>query len=114
TAALQGLAWGNWNANRMVYVREGCITGTAFVEIVDDLERGKVYPEIVPVEKVTDIQVDATGNVKAYAIGYTAFDRDRNTSYEYRKTVDRDEIVEYRDRAVVRRDENPYGFVPAA
>jgi hypothetical protein len=113
TASLQSMAWGNWNAHRMVYVRECAILGTVFVEMVDDLERGKVYPEIVPLERVTDIRLDATGNVKAYQLEYAAFDHDTNVRYDYRKTVDQDEIVEYRNTTVVRRDENPYGFVPA-
>jgi hypothetical protein len=98
---------------RTVYVREAAILGTTFVEIVDDMERRKVYPEIVPLEKVADVTLDATGNVKAYELAYRALDKDGN-AYDYRKTVDRDRIVEYRDRSVIASDPNPYGFAPAA
>jgi hypothetical protein len=111
-AALQSLNWGNWNANRVVYVREMGVLGTAFIEVVDDMVRRKVYPEIVPLERVGNISLDATGNVKAYELSYKALD-ERGMSYDYRKTVDQDEIVEYRDRAVLSRTRNPYGFVPA-
>ena len=113
-ASLQVLNWGNWQAMRTVYVREAAIVGTAFVEMVDDLERRKVYPEIVPIERLSAVTLDATGNVKAYELSYQARDPDTGHAYAYRKTVDSDEIVEYRDRTVTRRDDNPYGFVPAA
>jgi hypothetical protein len=112
-AAIQTLSWGNWQAERMTYVREGGITGTVFVEVVDDMDRRKVYPQIVPIERVADMTIDATGNVKAYEIAYRAIDED-GMAYDYRKTVDAERIVEYRDRRVTRTDPNPYGFAPAA
>ena len=110
-AALQELNWGNWQANRIVFEREKGIVGTGFVEIVDDLERRKVYPEIVPIERVADVTVDVTGNVKAYELAYRALD-ERGNAYDYRKVVDRDSITVYRDRQVIAEDPNPYGFAP--
>lgn len=113
-AALQPLTWGNWGAERMTYVREGGILGTVFVEVVDDMQRRKVYPEIVPLERVVAVTLDATGNVKAYSLEYQALDPDDGRSYLYRKDVDQERITVYRDRQTVSEDRNPYGFVPAA
>jgi len=110
-AALQALNWGNWQANRIVFEREKGILGTGFVEIVDDLERRKVYPEIIPLERAASVTVDATGNVKAYEIAYRALD-ENDRAYDYRKVVDRDTITIYRDRHVTSEDPNPYGFAP--
>jgi hypothetical protein len=112
-AGLQALNWGNWQAQKSVYVREAAVTGTAFVEIVDDMDRRKVYPEIVPIERVSSVDLDATGNVKAYEIEYRALD-EKGMAFDYRKTVDRDWIREYRNRAVLSEARNPYGFVAAA
>jgi hypothetical protein len=113
-ASLQYLDWGNWQANRMVYLREMGTLGTGFVEVVDDLDRRKVYPEIVPIERVSDVTLDATGNVKAYELTYQALDRETGRSYDYRKVFNQESITEYKDRTVISEAPNPYGFVPAA
>jgi hypothetical protein len=113
-AAIQALNWGNWRTGRIVYVREKGIVGTVLVEIVDDLERLKVYPEIVPIEKMASVRLDVTGNVKEYELQYKALDTDTGRDYDYRKVVTPESFTEYRDRTVTREDPNPYGFVPAA
>jgi hypothetical protein len=111
-AALQCLAWGNWQSAHKFYVSEGATVGSTFVEVVDDLDRRKVYPEIVPVERVADLLLDASGNVKEYELDYQAYDRDKDETYRYRKRVTGEQITVWRDERIVADDPNPYGFAP--
>jgi hypothetical protein len=112
-AGMQFLNWGQWGTNRTLYVRETAMLGTGLVEIVDDLDKADVHPEIVPMERVANVTLDAMGNVKGYVLEYRAYDEDRDTQYDYKKVVTGESITEWRDRVVTREDENPYGFVPA-
>lgn len=112
-AALQALTWGNWNAERMTYVREGAKTGSVLLEIVDDVENGKVRPEIIPLDRVWNINLDPSGNVKSYALDYMAIDQETKRPYHYHEDVTATTITEYRDNSITDERENPYGFAPA-
>ena len=119
-AGLQSLDWGNWRSARHVYVREGAMLGSVFVEVVDDLDRLKVYPEVVPLERVVELTLDATGNVKGYALEYRTSEGD-SRPYLYRKEVTPESIATYKDGQRFAYDDsgepvqpNPYGFAPAA
>ena len=113
-AALQALAWGNWAATRHVYVREGAKFGSVLAVVTDNLERRKVYPEIVPLRYLRELVLDASGNVKAYALEYQIVDETTRRAVTYRRKVDRERIVEQRGNQIVTEIANPYGFVPAA
>jgi len=111
-AALQSLTWGQWQENRNVYVRDGAKLGSVFVVIVDDMERRKVYPEIVPLDDLVDLTLDATGNVKGYAVEFQI--RGRNDRpVTFRREVTSDRITEKEGKETVKDEANPYGFVPA-
>lgn len=110
-AAMQALTWGEWSANKDVFVREGAKLGSVFVEVIDDLDRRKVYPEIVPLEHLDKLELDASGNVEQYAIQYMAVD-ENNRSYLYRKEVDEDRIAILHDNSLVTEEDNLYGFTP--
>lgn len=111
-AAIQALDWGEWNANKDVYVREGAKLGSVFVEVIDDLDRRKVYPEIVPLEHLDRLELDASGNVERYAVEYMAVDDD-GKSFLFRKEVDEDLIAIFHDNGKISEDDNLYGFAPA-
>lgn len=110
--------WSNWQTGKNLLARYGAALGDVAVEIVDEVDRGKVTYDILWPGLVTDLELDATGNVKRYAVEYDAED-DNGDSYTYRKEVDGDWIVEYKDGEPYQYDENvpaerlnPYGFAP--
>jgi hypothetical protein len=110
--------WSNWQTGKNLFVRYGAALGDVGVEVVDELDRGKVTYEIVWPGSVKQLDLDGTGNVKAYAIEYQAED-DNGRTYVYRKEVDGERIAEYKDDELYQYDENieaerdnPYGFAP--
>lgn len=117
-AIAQFWGWTNWQAGKSVFVRYGAVTGSVLVEVIDDLDRAKVTANVVWPGLVSDLRLDATGNVKMYAIEYDTED-ENGRAYTFKKTVDADAIRFYRDDRPYGRDgipavlPNPYGFVPA-
>jgi hypothetical protein len=111
--------WSNWQAGKSVFVRYGAATGSALVEVVDDLERAKVTLANVWPGHVRDLHLDATGNVKSYTIEYTAYDDEQKREYQFAKSVDDEWFRTFRDGKPWAPDggdseyPNPYGFVPA-
>ena len=110
--------WSNWQLRKSLFVRYGAALGNVFVEVVDELDRGKVTLDVLWPGLVSDLTLDSTGNVKAYALEYTATDENGN-AYTYRKEVDANAIRTFRDGLPYSYDdvpaerENPYGFAPA-
>lgn len=121
SAIAQIWQWSNWQANKSLFVRYGAVAGSVMVEVVDDLERRNVTSNIVWPGQVCDLELDSTGNVKAYALEYPAYDDVTNQQYMYRKEIDavsfryyRDgELHDYTDDGSGAEQPNPYGFVPA-
>lgn len=110
--------WSNWQTGKNLYVRYGAALGDVGVEIVDEVDRGKVTFDIIWPGLVTELELDSTGNVKRVAIEYDSED-DAGKSYTYKKTMDGEWIAEYKDGELFQFDEfveairpNPYGFVP--
>ena len=117
-AALDQLwAWSRWQANKSVLGRYGAVAGNVLIEAVDDLDAGRVYAGIVWPALVASLDLDPTGEVRAYALEYPARD-DSGGMYRYRKEVDLGEIRFLKDGRPFDYGEgtsypNPYGFVPA-
>ena len=112
TAIGQLYQWSNWQENKAVFVRYGCVLGDVLTEVVDDTERQNVTLQNVWPGLVADLELDPTGNVKMYVLEYDAFDED-DKQYKYRKTVDSASFKFEHDDKVVQQYPNPYGFVPA-
>jgi len=114
-AIAQLYQWSNWQAKKSIMIRYAAAVGDCLVLLVDDMGRRKVYPEIVWPGDVAEVQLDATGNVVRYVLAYDVTDSHdpAGRTYQYRREVDKGEIVEYRDEAVTSRTPNPYTFVPA-
>lgn len=117
--------WSAWNWRQQMSLRPmyGAALGDVLTELVDDVGRGFVFPQIVWPGRVVEIELDYVGNVMSYALEYSVTETDerRKTSetYTYRKEVDKQEFRYYkngdpfdyyREGSVV---PNPYGFVPA-
>lgn len=110
--------WSNWQTGKNLMVRYGAALGDVAVEVVDEVDRGKVTFDIIWPGMITELDLDATGNVKRYAIEYDAED-DEGNAYTYKKEVDSRTIAEFRDGELWQYDENidaerpnPYGFAP--
>lgn len=117
-AIAQSWQWSNWQVNSTVFVTYGAALGDVAVEVVDDLDRGVVYANVLWPWMVEDLGLDSTGNVTEYAIEYDYFGDD-NRRYTYRKEVDGDRIATLRDGRPYSyyenspaEYENPYGFAP--
>ena len=110
--------WSNWQVGKSVFVRYGAALGDVAVEVVDEVDRGKVTFDIIWPSMIAELEVDTTGNVKSYVIEYDAEDENEKV-YTYRKEVDGERIAEYKDKNLYQYDEsidaervNPYGFAP--
>jgi len=118
SAIAQTWWWSNWQSGKAVMLRYGAATGSVLVEVVDDMDRGKVTYNVVWPTQVTALTLDAAGNVKAYTVEYQVND-ESGKPYQYRKEVDGtswrffkdDKPYDYGQGAEYA---NPYGFVPAA
>lgn len=111
--------WSNWNINKDLWVVWCASMGDCPVEAVENVGRGKVRAKVIPPSHVIDFERDhdAPDNIISYVIEYKYFDRTDDQIYTYRKTVDRDNIREFRnDRPFDYGNgvayDNPYGFAP--
>lgn len=111
--------WSNFSAQRYGLIRFGAALGNVMVEIVDDVDRGKVTFDILWPSHVKALSLDAGGQVKSYAIEYDYEDHEDEKDYTYRREVTADTIKTFRDgeaysyNGVPSSYANPYGFAPA-
>lgn len=109
--------WSNWQTNQRIWVRYGAALGDGPVEIVDDVDGGKVTMEPRWPGTVVNLDLDNRGNVKLIVFEYDYEDDDGRT-HTYRKEMDRDSLRTFRDNAPHGFDglppvvPNEYGFVP--
>lgn len=111
--------WTNWLDGKDVVVLLAAMTGECMVEVVDEVDKGRVtfqvhWPGFVD---TSALELDAAGNVDAYALEYLSTDAD-GTRYTYRKEADKDSFRFYKDGVPFDYGAgtavpNPYGFVPA-
>lgn len=111
-AIFQLVQWSNFATRSKVLLRRCAALGNTLVEVVDNVESGKVGYDILWPSQVAEMHLDTFGNVKAYALEYSTVDNN-NIPYRYRKEVDEQWIIEYADEKVASRIPNVYGFVPA-
>ncbi len=84
--------WSNWLRQRSLYYLYGPVLGDVGLKIVDDIDREKVYIEIVHPGTVEDVVLDPFGNVKGYTITEQRIDPDSpNKTAWYKEVVSRDE-----------------------
>lgn len=110
--------WSNWQEGKALMARYTAALGDCLIEIVDDVERRKVYFEIVWPGKVKKLELDVLGNVKAYTIEYAFYDEE-GKRHVYRKEVTKETFKTFRDEEPYAYGgnesawANPYGFCPA-
>jgi hypothetical protein len=117
-AIAQVWRWSNWQSTKSKMIRYAGATGNALVEVVDDLERGEVFLDVVWPGLVKYLDLSPSGDVRGFTLEYGAVDDDAFT-YTYRREVTPDTFKTFKngspfgyngDPAVY---PNPYGFVPA-
>ncbi len=117
--------WANWQSKHKLMLRYGAALGDVLIAVVDDPTRRKVYPEILWPGWVTEIEVDAAGNVQRYEIEYDVAELDEDGEptdrlYTYGREVTKELIRTYYNGSPQGYGDqpaeypNPYGFVPAA
>lgn len=121
-AMTQVWKWSNFQAGKSLYARFGACLGDVLMEVIDDLDREKVWLQIWWPGFVTDLELDPQGNVKAYTLEYEvkapAGQTGGKGTYKYRKEVDQEKISYYKDDSPFDYGQgtehaNPYGFAPA-
>lgn len=96
--AIQSLwDWSNWLRQRSMYYLYGVTLGDVGLKIVDDIDRQKVYIEIVHPSTVENVDLDPFGNVKGYTIVEQRMDPNKkNKVVWYKEVAERDgDLVVY-------------------
>lgn len=109
--------WGNWQQHMSLGVMYGAAMGDMFVEGVENIEKGRVWPQVIPPPHIKEIEFDERGNVTYYEKEYSFYSRADKRAYIYTKRVSKERIETLRDNqpfdygggAVY---DNPFGFVP--
>jgi hypothetical protein len=60
--------WSNWQINKDILTLHGPIFGDVGLMVVDDLEKGQVYIDVIHPGTIYDIETDPMGNVKSYTL----------------------------------------------
>lgn len=81
--------WGMWLSEAPKIKRYVAATGSALVEGVDDLERGKILHKCVWPGYVRSITLNQTGDVQEYVLEYDVWDREKQKTFLFRKEVDK-------------------------
>lgn len=107
---------------KSLYVRFGALYGDVGLKIVDELERGRVWIEVIHPALVREIAIDSGGEVEAVTLEYSRADAD-GQPYTYTEIIDRERFRTFKNGAPhafhadldgrrVAAWANPYGFVP--
>ena len=117
--------WSNWSTQKDIITLHGAAMGDVGIQIVDDIERGKVYLKVVHPATIKSVTRDPFGHIKAYTFEETRADprhsRDGRTVI-YTETAERDgDSVVYRTyldgqpyawNGQREEWEEVYGFIP--
>jgi len=101
--------WSNWLRQRPLYYLYGVVMGDVGLKIVDDIDRKKVYIEIVHPGTVKNVDLDPFGNVKGYTIAEQRLDPDDESKTVWYKEIakrDGDKNVVY----MTFKDKEPFDW----
>jgi len=111
--------WSNFASLRYALIRYGAALGNVLVEIVDNVESGKVAFDIVWPSHVKELTLDISGFVKSYVVSYKYEDKEDHKDYTYTRVVTQTKIETFRGDDLYSfygapaSYPNPYGFAPA-
>jgi len=60
--------WSNWQIGKDIFTLHGALFGDIALQVVDDVEKNKVYLQVVHPGTIKEIEKDEYGNVKSYII----------------------------------------------
>lgn len=99
--------WSNWKTARKIIPLHGSTIGDAFISVVDDRMREKVYLQYVHPGQVAHVMKDPFGNIKEYVIAYNRDDPEsKGKDAEYQEHVYRDDSGDVVYQLL--KDGNPY------
>lgn len=109
--------WGNLAEVLDLLVVYGASMGDVAIEGVENVDKGRVWPQVVHPAWITDFEKDDRGNVISYTKEYQFYDRKEKSAFKYKKIVTKDWIEEFRDDRLYdygsgAQRENIYGFAP--
>ena len=89
--------WSNWAVNKDIVTLRGAVLGDIAIQVIDDVERGRVYLDIIYPGIIKDITLDSFNNVRGYIIEETREHPQRpGMTVTYREQVTRDgDLVVY-------------------
>jgi hypothetical protein len=108
--------WSNWYSRKDIYTLWGTVLGDVVLEVVDDVDKGRVYLDVLHPGLFENIELDNYGNVRGYTLTYP---RDTVTYTEVVYRDGQDVVYEtYRNNELYAWNgidstwSIPYGFVP--
>ncbi len=115
--------WSNWQTTKDIYTLKGAVLGDIALKVTDDVERQKVYLQVVHPGLIKDVTLDPFGNVKGYTIEEERPDplgKQRSVTYTEVAFRDGDDVVyqtflntsPYGWNGMPPEWAEPYGFVP--
>lgn len=96
--------WWNFQQLQTTIPRYTAALGELLVEIKDDVASGKVLINLVWPGYVSDVRMDAAGNLKYYCVEYSYLDRSTGKTHKYRREVDDEYFKTF-------RDDKPYDYI---
>lgn len=122
--------WSRWNVQKDILTVRGTVLGDIAIQVCDDVNRGRVYMDILYPGSLQDVEKDPFGNVKGYTISEEVDDPQGSArKVIYTEVVNRDGINvvyetflngspyawpgnEDRTGTAVNSWQVPYGFIP--
>ncbi|KPL72269.1 hypothetical protein ADN00_15750 [Ornatilinea apprima] len=122
-ALAQVWRWSNWQTNKNICALWGTVLGDVAIKVIDDVQKRKVFFEIIHPGTIKSVDLDKMGNVKGYVIEQELKDPENlNRFVVYREVASRngDEVVyelfkndaPYAWGNEAHTWSEPYGFVP--
>lgn len=115
----------NWQMQMSQRPLYSSVLGDVLTELVDDIKRGGLYPQIIWPKYVVEIDIDYVCNVKYYALEYPSEAKTASgiERFTLRKEVDKESFRYFKVSGTTKQPydatgdgpvvKNPYGFVPA-
>lgn len=110
-AIFQIFQWSNWGRVLSEWITYGAATGDTSLDVIDDVENGRVYLDVRRPWEMREIDRDPRGHVVHSVAEWKAYDAELQKEISYRREWSLKEVIDTRDNRAVTTP-NEYGFVP--